>query len=261
MGLRPPVQFYGHRIEKFHLPKDGDVEYAFWAAPGNKPSSPSQSEIDDLRKFIREGDFAIDIGAYTGDSTMPIALACGGTGAVLAFEPNPITAAVLTATAALNPAKARIIPVPYAAAGEEGAMTFHYANPWFTNGGDRSKLPLWHRGAAFAMPVYGVEVERFVRDRHADRLPRLRYIKVDAEGNDLSVLQSIEGLLREFRPYVKAEIIKHSSSTYRVDIHRFLTKLNYKVRLVETDTLFGRPIEETEMESKKTFDIFATPEP
>ena len=48
------------------------------------------------------GDAAIDIGAHTGDTALPVALAVGPQGAVFALEPNPFTYKVLIANAGLN---------------------------------------------------------------------------------------------------------------------------------------------------------------
>src|SRR5437016_2439138 len=89
LGLRPSVKVYGHRVQAIHLPQDGHVEYACWLAPGIRDLALQQTDLDDLRKFLSEGDLAVDVGAATGDTTVPIALACGRSGAVLAFEPNP----------------------------------------------------------------------------------------------------------------------------------------------------------------------------
>jgi FkbM family methyltransferase len=44
--------------------------------------------VDFYQRFLTKGAVAIDIGAHTGDTTVPMALAAGNTGLVLAFEPN-----------------------------------------------------------------------------------------------------------------------------------------------------------------------------
>ncbi len=84
-------------------------QFARWQHPGERPKVVTQQSIDALRAFLREGDVAIDIGAHTGDSTLPIALAVGARGLVLALEPNPYVFKVLEVNAALNPGKTRVI--------------------------------------------------------------------------------------------------------------------------------------------------------
>jgi hypothetical protein len=80
IGLKPSARIYGHAIQIIDLPKDGRVEFARWRNPRMPELVVRQSELDELRSFIAEGDVAVDVGAQTGDSTLPIALACGATG-------------------------------------------------------------------------------------------------------------------------------------------------------------------------------------
>ena len=86
----------------FVLPIDGDVRFARWQHPGETPKVVTQQSVDALRTFLREGDVAIDIGADTGDSTLP---SRGGRRArsVFALQPNPSVFKVLAANAALIP--------------------------------------------------------------------------------------------------------------------------------------------------------------
>jgi FkbM family methyltransferase len=259
VGLKPGAKVYGHRILVFDLPKDGRVEYAQWLAPKAREISLKQTELDELRTFLHEGDFAIDIGAQVGDSTVPIALACGGSGAVAAFEPNPFTFAILGANSALNPGRTNIIPIPYAATDADKSLVFDYGNPWFSNGGDHSGVSAWRHGSAFHIPVEGRRVEPIVRARFGDRLKRLRYIKTDVEGHDLSVLRSMEGLVREFRPYIKSEVGKLAPREDRIAMHRFFTNYNYTIRMPQNGSLFGPSLAEEGMLNPKSFDVFAVP--
>jgi len=79
---------YGFEIKRFDLPKDGFIEYAQWLHPFEGRKELVQGDIDELRNYLSEGDVAIDIGAYTGDTTIPIAIAVGRTGITFALEPN-----------------------------------------------------------------------------------------------------------------------------------------------------------------------------
>jgi len=257
VGLRPRTKVYGHRIQVIDLPRDGRVEYARWLAPSARDLKLVQAELDELRTFLREGDLAIDIGAAVGDSTLPIALACGKTGAVIAFEPNPFTFAILGANAVLNPRRTNIIPIPYAATDSDKSLVFDYGNPWFANGADHTGVSVWRHGSFFSIPVEGRRVEAILRARVGDRLERLRYIKTDVEGHDLAVLRSLEGLIREFRPFIKSEVGKFAPAEDRAGMHRLLTGLRYTIRLKEDNTLFGPLLAEEDMMKNKVFDIFA----
>jgi hypothetical protein len=85
-GLRSRT--YSFEIKWFDLPKDGFIEYAQWLHPLDGVREIRQGDIDELRNYLSEGDVAIDIGANQGDTTIPIAIAVGKKGLVLALEPN-----------------------------------------------------------------------------------------------------------------------------------------------------------------------------
>jgi hypothetical protein len=76
----------------------------------------------------------------------------------------------------------------------------------------------------------------------------------------LSVLRSLEGLIREFRPFIKTEVGKYASTEDRVAMHRLLTVHRYTIRLPENGTLFGPVLSERDMLKQKKFDVFAVPQ-
>src|SRR5688572_22012765 len=80
---------YGHEVKTFDLTEDGEVQLAQWLHPKERLKTIRQENITLLRRYIREGDLVIDIGAHSGDTTIPLALAAGPTGTTLALEPNP----------------------------------------------------------------------------------------------------------------------------------------------------------------------------
>ncbi len=259
IGLKPSARIYGHAIQIIDLPKDGRVEFARWRNPRMPELVVRQSELDELRSFIAEGDVAVDVGAQTGDSTLPIALACGATGLVLAFEPNPLTFAILAANANLNPGRVNIWPVPYAATPEDGPLTFEYGNPAYDNGGDHAGMSRWRHGSAFALAVEGRRIEPIIRARLGGRVARLRYLKTDVEGHDFKVLRSIEALIDEVRPYIKSEMNKYTTPEERLAMHHFLTGKGYRIHRVTEETLFGPVLRETDLPGLKSYDLFAVP--
>ena len=62
----------------------------------------SKSEIAMMRRFLREGSVAIDVGANIGDLTIPMAKMVGSTGRVFAIESHSETYNVLCTNLALN---------------------------------------------------------------------------------------------------------------------------------------------------------------
>ena len=260
LGLRPKPVKYGHRIERVELPEDGVIEFARWLHPSDEGWSVSAGEVADLRRFLREGDFAIDIGAHVGDSTLPIALACGASGLVLAFEPNPAVFEVLKVTSGLNRAKANIIPLPYAVTERPGTFRFLYSDRSYGNGGQFAEVSIWRHGHTFPLDVEGRPLQTILEKDHAGRLPRLRYIKMDVEGGELILLRSIENILSAWRPYLKLEVFKRLQAAQRRELFDFVARCGYTIHKVEESvTLFGEQVTERDVMRWRHYDIFAVP--
>lgn len=257
---RPAPRRYGHQVRSYRLPKDGVVEYAQWLHPKDRTKEMRQEVVDALREFLRPGDVAIDIGAHSGDTAIPMALAVGPTGAVLAFEPNSFVFPVLAANAALNPEKTRIVALPYAVTPQDGKMTFEYSDAGFCNGGFHEGISRWKHGHAFKLEVDGVALEPFMRKHHPDLVDRIRYVKVDAEGFDRSVVESMRGLLSRTRPFLECEFFKRLTLEQRVAQLRTLTGLGYEVRRVASESnRRGERIHEGNLMEWPHFDVFCTP--
>jgi FkbM family methyltransferase len=259
IGLKPNYQFYGHEIDEINVDST-KIEFANWLAPKSKKLVIEQNEVDELRQFLSDGDIAIDVGAHIGDSSLPIALACGRNGAVFAFEPNPLTFAVLAANSALNPKYTNIIPFPFAATANDCLLEFDYGDPWLSNGGDHTGVSKWFHGSAFSIPVNGKNISLLLRGKFAERLTKLRYIKIDVEGNDYSVVKALANEIQEFRPYLKLEVARPTSKEDRDGIDAFFKRHNYELRLVlDRKTLFGPPLTREHLYGEESIDIFAIP--
>lgn len=258
LGLRPPPVMHAHCVRRAQLADDGPVEYAHWHYHRDGECAVRGEEVADLRRFLRKGDFAIDIGAHIGDTALPIALACGAEGLVLALEPNPHVFDVLCTTSRLNRSKTNIVPLPYAATETAGRFVFRYSDPSYANGGRFAGLSVWRHFHSFPLTVEGRTLASILA-LHAERLPRLRYIKIDIEGDELRLLRSIEPLLVAHRPYVKTEIHRHACERDRRDIFRLLGRAGYTLRHVESHTLFGDELTEQDVLRWPHFDVFAVP--
>ena len=181
-GFGSAPREYGHEILTFPLPGIGDVRFARWLHPGETPKTITRDSVDALRSFLREGDVAVDVGAHTGDSTLPIALAVGASGAVFALEPNPYVFRVLEVNASLNPSAARIVPLMFAAMPADGEFEFEYSDSGYCNGGFHEGLSRWTHGHFSTLRVAGRNLAAYLREHAAADLARLRYIKIDTEG-------------------------------------------------------------------------------
>jgi FkbM family methyltransferase len=146
-------------------------------------------EVEFNRMFLHEGDWAIDLGAHTGDTAGPMAIAVGLNGGVLAFEPNPATFALLSATATFNNQTSNIVPVPLAVGVHARDEVFCYGDHWLDNGGDQMGRVKWQHGSAYSIPVKSVNLIEFIATHYSKVLTKLKFIKFDCEGRDLSLLE------------------------------------------------------------------------
>ncbi len=218
---------YGFDVQRFQLPRDGEVEYAQWKHPFEKPKVVSQDDVDGLRRFIRAGDTAIDVGAHTGDTTVPMALACGPDGLAIALEPNPHVFKILEENAGRNRDKTHVVPLNFAATEDDGDFQFHYWDASFGNGGYLSRLHNQRHGHRYPLRVTGKNLERYLRAHFADRLSRLSFLKTDCEGYDKDVLRTLRGVLTEFRPVVVCEVHKKLDAAERHDLFDVLKGAGY----------------------------------
>jgi FkbM family methyltransferase len=258
-GRPAPVREYPHEIVTFALPTDGDVRFARWQHPGESPKVVTQESVGALRTFLREGDVALDIGAHTGDSTLPIALAVGPRGVVFALEPNPYVYRVLAVNATLNPQHARIEPLMFAAMPSDGQFEFEYSDSGYCNGGFHDGISRWTHGHFHRLRVEGRHLATYLQAHAADALPRLRYIKIDTEGFDRAVVQSMAGLIAATRPYIKTEIYKHVSAGERDAYDADLRRLGYRLFKCEETEYRGVELVPGDFKRWKHFDVFAVP--
>ncbi|MEX2581073.1 MAG: FkbM family methyltransferase [Verrucomicrobiales bacterium] len=260
LGLRPRLRSYGSRVDRFELSREGVVEFANWEHPRVVPKSVDQGDVDAIRSFLAPGDTAIDFGAHVGDTAVPMALAAGAEGCVFAFEPNLKAFEVLRRNAELNPGKYRIVPFPFAAAEAPGRLVFKYSDSGLGNGGELRGVSRWRHGHAFEVNVEAVEAETLLRRDYPRELRRLRFVKTDCEGADLSVLCSIAGLLREYSPRIRCEVYRHMGTAQRQELFEFLAGLGYRIHEYGGSAGFcGRPLGIDEVDHRAHYDIFAIP--
>jgi FkbM family methyltransferase len=223
-------QNFGYRIDSFQLKEEGKVDYANWLNPLLQPKKVTQEEVDFFKSIIRKDSLVIDIGANTGDLTVPIALATGNKGMVLALDPNTQVFAVLAANAKLNKEKTNIVPLQFAATETDGEFYFASSEATFSNGGlinDTNDSA--HGKFKLKDKVRGVHLETYLRKHFAQWIPNISFIKVDTEGNDLSVLKTVENIIADYKPSVVAEVFPTLTKQERDDMFHFFSEKGYTI--------------------------------
>jgi FkbM family methyltransferase len=260
LGLRGRPQTYSWETELFELPREGAIPFAQWQHPRQQRTVPTQEVVDELRTFIRPGDFAIDIGAQVGDTTIPMGLATGRHGAVLALEPNRYVYPVLCENVRLNAPRTQFFTRMLAAAEQTQELEFEYSDAGFCNGGCHANINRWRHGHAYKLRVQGVRLETLLQADFNSWLPRLRFIKTDCEGFDLHVLRTMENILRAYRPYLKVEVYRHASEAYRHALLAFLRHLGYRPHCCVSEThLRGPVVLPGDVMNWSHYDLFCVP--
>ena len=260
LGLRPKPRAYGYEIRSHILSRDGEIRYAQWLHPHEKLKPLSQEAVDELRRFLKPGDVALDIGAHSGDSALPIALAVGSSGVVLALEPNPYVFPVLEKTADLNSSRLHIVPLEFAATPKDGEIEFEYSDSGFCNGGLHEGISRWKHAHAFKLKVLGRNLADVLEHEYEQLVPRIRYIKVDAEGYDRTVLLTLTDLIARTRPFIRAEVFKGTTGEQRTALLDLLEKCGYAVHKLESEEKYlGVRLGASDLIRWPHYDVFCVP--
>ncbi|MGD0745771.1 MAG: FkbM family methyltransferase [Verrucomicrobiota bacterium] len=261
IGLKPRAREYSFDIVSFQTPSDGEIFYAQWRHPKESRKQLAPSSVAAARKFLRPGDVAIDIGAHTGDSTLPLALAAGPTGAVFALEPNPYVFKILLANVALNRKKTNVYPLMFAATPQDGAFEFEYSDPGFCNGGWHKGISRWRHTHFFKLRIEGKNLAAYLQREFPAESRRVRLIKTDTEGFDRDVVCSLKEMIVQNHPFIRSEIYRHLSPEQRRGFYEDLRALGYCVyKYKGDDDYLGAELSREMMTQWEHFDIFAVPE-
>ena len=119
----------------------------------------------------------------------------------------------------------------------------------------------WTHGHFSKLRVAGRNLPAYLRGHAPDALTKLRYVKIDTEGFDRAIVQSIAALIKETRPYIKTEIYKHLPVDQRAGYFDDLRGLGYRLfKYEEGRDCRGQELARGDLSRWKHFDVFAVPE-
>jgi len=181
-GSAPPIRF---RVRTVH-------EY-------NRATSAMHNEPGTLR-WIRDavspGDVFYDVGANIGVFALAAAHRTGPTGRVIAFEPHAATVEALLQNVALNGLGERIDVLSCALHSESGHRSFLYRSLAAASGLSQIDATCDPHGRDVAPVAHEIKAVAAADDLVADgTIARPDVVKIDVDGNELAVLEGMEGLL------------------------------------------------------------------
>lgn len=200
-----------------------------------------EHQLQELLKWLRPGDFVVDVGANIGTNTIPFAQSVGPEGLVFAFEIQPVLLQTLCANAALNglenirpfsiglherPGQARIGRVRY----KSGVVNFGGLSL-----GVLANVDAQHKETPLVLET----LDRLLS--HLGQKPRL--IKIDVEGLEREVLSGALETLRRDRPLLYVENDRLDQSAELVNIIRSAEYELYwhRPEIFNPDNYFGNP--------------------
>ncbi len=220
---------YPTTIDFFDTKAYGKIKFANWDNPLVEKKDIPEESIEFFKKFIKEGDLAIDIGANIGHTSVPMSVACGKTGLTLSFDPNPFVFKVLAENATLNPQLSNIQPFNFAITDFDDEFYYTSSEASFNNGGISKEKGGKHGKYALKEKIKGINLEAFLKKSFAERLPKLSFVKIDTEGYDKEIIKSIKNILVEFSPVVVSECFFKSSPTDRFEHFEVLNSIGYSL--------------------------------
>lgn len=190
----------------------------------------SESELACLRNFIVPGDIVLDIGAYVGDLTIPLAQMVGPEGRVYAMEGSPSHSYMLCANLALNQIT-NAIPIN-ARVGTQGQPAVIYENK--------------------EVPTMAVDQLN---------LPACRLIKIDVDGGELAVIKGSANTIARHRPFLYFENDIKSASQALLG---HVLGLNYRLYwhfapLFRPENFAGNPVNHWAPDNLVSFMILGIP--
>jgi len=257
--LKETFKEYGFEIKQFQIDGLGKVEYAQWLHPFDVPKKITNSNIKFYQRLTNKGGMIIDVGAHTGDTTVPMAIAVGKEGMVLGFEPNKYVYKILEKNASLNPDFTNIIPQCAAATDKDGKFTFNYSDASFCNGGFLSQIKNKRHHHHFTLEVTGINLQNYLLKKYPDDLKKLDLIKIDTEGYDKEILKTIPQIINKYKPNLMVECFKRLNKEERNELFDVINGFDYNLYYLENFELFDKleKIEKTNMTNKDHFDMLA----
>jgi FkbM family methyltransferase len=159
-----------------------------------------EPELNHLEQFLSPEGIFIDVGANTGVYSIKAAKHVGNKGVVLAIEPFPDVLATLFQSIEIN--KFANIRLRNFCVGETTSSSMLWMNSKLPNSFGLVKRDINAKG----MSTLIVAIDDLFK---WEKLDRLDYLKIDAEGAEEKVLSGARVVLEKYRPIIQVEVFLH----------------------------------------------------
>jgi FkbM family methyltransferase len=157
-----------------------------------------EPEFEHLEKFLEPGGTFIDVGANTGIYSIKAAKYYGSEGTVISLEPFPDVLATLFHSIKAN--GFNNVRLRNVCAGEKTSS----AKLWLNDGHPNAFSLLKHEEGASCLSTLTVALDDLFE---WEKLNRLDYLKIDAEGAEQQVIAGASKILEKYRPIIQMEVV------------------------------------------------------
>ena len=169
---------------KIRLDRKGELRDRQW----NYEQRGERDFLTALKTHLHPGDTVLDVGAFVGEFTLPLAKIVGEQGRVLSFEPGEGTCKKLLDNIKLN--GLNNVQVFRKALGEEDSVA-----TLFSGGFKCPSIVPPDEDADYRSVSENIEIMRGDTFLASEKLPMPHAIKIDVEGFEYAVLQGLRGTL------------------------------------------------------------------
>jgi FkbM family methyltransferase len=155
-----------------------------------------QENIRFLNETLKKGMTVIDVGAHIGLLTTIMAQKVGTSGRVYSFEPTPSTFRLLQKTIEINDLASVVMPFQKAVSDTRGTTTFYITDIVAHNSNSLANNKRT-QGNDHGIEVDLISIGNLVQDF---QIPRVDFIKIDAEGAELAVLKGAAVVIDAHKP-------------------------------------------------------------
>ena len=226
-GIHKFFPIYFKESKKFNA-RDTNTQFSsVYFKEYAKVYEPDVSSV--LQFFLKEGDVFADIGANWGHYSFQAILEKGAD--VLAFEPNPIVAEDIRRIANDLDVEEKIQIFEYGLSDKEGMLEL--IQTYFESGiasidkkffDDRKKGTISRLHGLFNLPP----IKQMVKVRSFDsfKFEKLDFMKIDAEGAELAILNGARESIKKHKPFICFEF--HSGNLEGLDgFKHFFSELDF----------------------------------
>jgi FkbM family methyltransferase len=211
-----------------------------------------------LSLAVRRGDTLFDIGANVGFYSFFLGPLCGTSGAVHAFEANPLLIPHLRRSAELNKPEANIV-INAVAVGKEANKTMKLYDPERIGGSSLYKLDWLDSKSSVTVPLTTID-----EYRRANQINRVDVVKIDIEGAELDAFKGMEETFKSCPPALivcelalliapgdrqTGDATTGAKGGYAMEIIEFLRAKGYEARYIrDSDGLVAGLVERRSLE-------------